>query len=161
MKHTMSVLVENKPGVLARVASLFARRGYNIDSLAVSTTEREDTSRMTVVAEGDEHTLEQITKQLYKLVDVIKVYDHTGESVVDRELALIKVGADGSTRSEIMQISDIFRAQIVDVGDEVLTIQCAGTEEKIDSLISLLGRFGVVELVRTGKVVMARGSQPT
>lgn len=157
----MSVLVENKPGVLARVAGLFARRGYNIDSLAVSVTERPDTSRMTVVAEGDEHTLEQISKQLYKLVDVIKVYDHTGESVVDRELALIKVRADGSARSEVMQISGIFRAQIVDVGDEMLTVQCAGTEQKIDSLIRLLDRFGVLELVRTGKVVLARGSQQT
>jgi acetolactate synthase-1/3 small subunit len=161
VKHTISVLVENKPGVLARVAGLFARRGFNIDSLAVSTTERADTSRMTVVAEGDERTLEQIVKQLYKLIDVIKVFDHTGEAVVDRELALIKVKADKTTRSEIMQIADIFRAQIVDVAESVLTVQCAGTEQKIDSLIRLLEGFGVLELVRTGKVVLARGAKPT
>ncbi len=161
MKHTISVLVENRPGVLARVASLFARRGYNIDSLAVSTTQQPDTSRMTVVTEGDEHTVEQIIKQLYKLIDVIKVYDHTGEEVVDRELALIKVKADGKTRSEVMQIADIFRAQIVDVSEDALTVQCAGTEQKINSLLGLLRGFGVLELVRTGKVVLARGSKAT
>lgn len=159
MKHTISVLVENRPGVLARVAGLFARRGYNIDSLAVSTTQQPDTSRMTVVTEGDEHAVEQITKQLYKLVDVIKVYDHLDEEVVDRELVLIKVKADGKTRSEVMQIADIFRAQIVDVSEGTLTVQCAGTEQKIDSLIRLLRGFGVLELVRTGKVVLTRGSK--
>jgi len=114
---------------------------------------------MTVVTEGDEHAVEQITKQLYKLVDVIKVYDHLDEEVVDRELALIKVKADGKTRSEVMQIADIFRAQIVDVSENTLTVQCAGTEQKIDSLIRLLRGFGVLELVRTGKVVLTRGSK--
>ncbi len=160
-KHTFSVLVENKPGVLARVAGLFARRGYNIDSLAVSPTEEETVSRMTIVAEGDATVLEQITKQLYKLIDVIKIFDHTGARVVERELCLVKVKADVHTRAEVIQICDIFRAQIVDFGEAALIIEVTGGSEKIDTLIGLLRPFGITELMRTGAIVLARGAAPT
>lgn len=161
MRHTISVLVENKPGVLARTASLFARRGFNIESLAVSTTEDASVSRMTVVVEGPEGVLEQIQKQLYKLIDVIKVSDHTNESVVERELALFKVNAEPKLRAEIMQIADIFRASIVDVGDRTFIIEATGDEEKVNALEKLLEQYGIQEMVRTGKVVLVRGSRTT
>jgi acetolactate synthase-1/3 small subunit len=161
MRHTISVLVENKPGVLARTASLFARRGFNIESLAVSTTEDASVSRMTVVVEGPEGVLEQIQKQLYKLIDVIKVSDHTNESVVERELALFKVNAEPKSRAEIMQIADIFRASIVDVGDKTFIIEATGDEEKVNALEKLLEQYGIQEMVRTGKVVLVRGSRTT
>jgi acetolactate synthase-1/3 small subunit len=161
MRHTISVLVENKPGVLARTASLFARRGFNIESLAVSTTEDASVSRMTVVVEGQEGVLEQIQKQLYKLIDVIKVSDHTNESVVERELALFKVNAEPKSRAEIMQIADIFRASIVDVGDKTFVIEATGDEEKVNALEKLLEQHGIQEMVRTGKVVLVRGSRTT
>jgi len=160
-KHTFSVLVENKPGVLARVSGLFARRGYNIDSLAVSPTEDDTVSRMTIVAMGDATVLEQITKQLYKLIDVIKIFDHTGTRVVERELCLLKVKAEVEKRSEIIQICNIFRAQIVDFGETTLVIEVTGGTEKIDTLVGLLRPFGIIELMRTGAIVLARGAQPT
>jgi len=157
MKHTISVLVNNRPGVLARTAGLFARRGFNIDSLAVSTTEDADTSRMTIVVEGPDAVLEQITKQLYKLLDVIKVLDHQDEPVVTRELALIKVKADAPTRAEIMQTVSIFRANIVDISEATFTIEVTGGADKIDAMISLLRSYGIKEMMRTGRIVLSRG----
>jgi acetolactate synthase-1/3 small subunit len=161
MRHTISVLVENQPGVLARCAGLFARRGFNIESLAVSTTEDAQTSRMTIVVEGPEWVLEQISKQLYKLRDVIKVLDHTGDVVVSRELALIKVKARAEDRTEIMQVATIFRANIVDIADDTLIVEATGSEEKISALENLLVKHGITEMVRTGKVVLVRGAKQT
>lgn len=157
--HTLSVLVENRPGVLARVAGLFARRGYNIESLAVSTTDDPKTSRMTIVVGGDDDTIEQITKQLNKLIDVIKVQDHTGEEVVERELALIKVDCELEQRPHVIQLVEIFRASIVDVGADTMTVEITGSSDKIDALIELLRPFGIREIVRTGKVILERGSK--
>ena len=162
MKHTISVLVENRPGVLARTAGLFSRRGFNIDSLAVSTTEDPDTSRMTIVVDGPASILEQISKQLYKLIDVIKVMDHTEDDVIARELALVKVhAADSTKRAEIMQIVDIFRAKIVDLADKTIIIEATGGCEKIDALERLLDGYGIKEMVRTGRVVLVRGTKTT
>ena len=157
MKHTISVLVENKPGVLARVSGLFARRGYNIESLAVGTTEDESISRMTIVAQGDDQVLEQITKQLYKLIDVIKVFDIPRDQAVERELVLIKVTCTTQTRPEIMQIVDIFRGRIIDVSDGAMTIDMTGEEIKVEGIQKLLKKFGIKELVRTGKIALQRG----
>ncbi|HJH31072.1 MAG TPA: acetolactate synthase small subunit [Methanosarcinaceae archaeon] len=157
MKHTLAVLVENKSGVLARVAVLFSRRGYNIDSLAVGVTEDPTISRMTIVVRGDDHVLEQVTKQLNKLIDVIKVTDISSDESVERELALIKVTADANTRSEIIQIVDIFRARIIDVAAKSMTIEVTGDEEKIVGIEQLLSSFGIKEMVRTGKVALTRG----
>jgi acetolactate synthase-1/3 small subunit len=157
MKHTISVLVNNRPGVLARTAGLFARRGFNIDSLAVSTTQNPDVSRMTIVVEGPDAVLEQISKQLYKLMDVIKVLDHQDEAVVTRELALVKVAAEPALRGEIMQTVNIFRANIVDVSEHTFTIEVTGSAEKIDALITLLGKHGIREMMRTGRIVLSRG----
>lgn len=161
MTHTISALVENKPGVLARCAGLFARRGFNIDSLAVSTTERPDISRMIITVSGDEQTLEQICKQLEKLVDVIAVLDHTEDATVERELCLCKVGAAKETRAEIIEICNIFRGDIVDVGNGTMIIQVTGDEEKIDAFVRIIGDYGIEELVRTGKILLVRGMQPT
>jgi len=161
MRHILAVLVENNPGVLTRVAGLFSRRGYNIDSLTVGRTESENISRMTIVVEGDDLVLEQVTKQLHKLIDVIKIHDITSEQYVDRELVLVKVGAEPTTRGEIMQIVDIFRARIVDIGRRTLIIECTGDENKIDAVIESLKPFGIKELVRTGKVAMLRGQKFT
>ncbi|MGI5921266.1 MAG: acetolactate synthase small subunit [Syntrophomonadaceae bacterium] len=158
-KHTLAVTVENKPGVLTRVATLFRRRGYNIDSLTVGTTECPDISRMTIVVEGDDHILEQVTKQLYKLIDVIKIVDITEERSVDRELVLVKVKADNSNRAEIVQIVDIFRARIVDIGRNSLIIEATGDTGKIDAIEDSLKPFGILELVRTGKIAMVRGTK--
>jgi acetolactate synthase I/III small subunit len=159
--HTISVLVDNKPGVLARVSGLFARRGFNIESLTVSITEDVTVSRMTIVVTGQETTLEQITRQLNKLVDVIKVYDHTGEELVEREIALIKVRTAAETRSEIMQIVDIFRANIVDVSESSMVIECTGRGQKVDAIEGLLEKFGIMEMVRTGKTALVRGERQT
>jgi len=156
-RHTLSVTVENKPGVLARVATLFRRRVYNIDSLTVGTSEDPSISRMTIVVEGDDKVIEQVTKQLYKLIDVIKIVDITYEKSVDRELALIKVKADNSVRADIVQIVDIFRARIVDIGRTTLIIEVTGDQGKIDAIEDSLKPFGIIELVRTGKVAMQRG----
>ncbi len=159
MKHTLGVLVENKPGVLTRVAGLFSRRGFNIESLAVGVTENPDISRMTIVVSGDDHVLEQVEKQLNKLIDVIRVSDIPLEASVNRELALIKVGVDSTTRAEVMQIVDIFRAKIVDVGTKSLIVEVTGDESKINAIEQLLRQFGVREMVRTGKVAMNRGAK--
>ena len=157
MRHTLSVMVVNHPGVLARVAGLFSRRGYNIDSLAVGKTEDPDISRMTIVVDAeDEITLEQITKQLYKLIDVIKINDITRVEMVERELVLIKVNATSNNRAEILQIVDIFRSKVVDVSEKAVTIEATGAQEKVEALIALLKPFGLKELVRTGKVAMVR-----
>lgn len=160
-RHTISVLVENRSGVLARVSGLFARRGFNIESLAVSETEDPNTSRMTIVVSGPAPTLEQISKQLYKLIDVIKVIDYTDSAVVERQLALIKVHCTKETRSEIMQITEIFRAQIVDMSPESLTVEVTGNERKIAAVRSLMEQFGIMEMVGTGSVVLVRGLQLT
>ena len=155
MKHTVSVLVQNKPGVLARTAGLFSRRGYNIESLTVGVTENEAVSRMTIVVTGDDTVVEQVTKQLNKLIEVIKVSDLTKESYVDRELVLIKVTADSSNRAEIMQIVNIFRARIVDVAPKSLIIEVTGDEGKLDALVGMLKQFGIKEIVRSGAVAIA------
>lgn len=157
MRHTLAVLVENNPGVLARVAGLFSRRGFNIDSLAVGRTDNPAVSRMTIVVEGDDRYLEQLNKQLHKLVDVIKISDITRDAYVDRELVLIKVSADAAKRAEIMQLVDIFRARIVDVGPKTLTIEATGNDGKITAFEDSLRPFGIKELVRTGKIAMLRG----
>lgn len=161
MRHTLSVLVENNPGVLARVAGLFSRRGFNIDSLAVGVTDNPDVSRMTIVVEGDDLVLEQVAKQLRKLIDVIKLSDITAEEYVDRELMLIKVNADPSIRGEIMQIVDIFRAHIVDIGRRTLLIEATGDEGKIKAIEQSLRPFGIREIARTGKIAVLRGAKGT
>ncbi len=157
MKHTISIWVENKFGVLARVAGLFSGRGFNIDSLAVGITQDPTVSRMTVVARGDEAVLAQITKQLKKLIDVIRVHDFSSIEAVERELVLVKVHSSAQTRSEIMQIADIFRARIVDVNHDDLVVEITGTEDKVLALLELLKPFGIKEMVRTGKIAIARG----
>jgi len=161
MRHTLAVLVENTPGVLARVAGLFSRRGFNIDSLAVGRTENPAVSRMTIVVEGSDRLLEQVTKQLNKLIDVIKIVDVTIDEYVDRELVLIKVNAEPSQRSEVVQIADIFRARIVDLGRRTLTLECTGNEGKINAFEESLRSYGIKELVRTGKIAMLRGLKYT
>lgn len=159
MKHTLAILVENKPGVLTRVAGLFSRRGFNIESLAVGVTENQDTSRITIVVSGDDNILEQVEKQLNKLIDIIRVSDIPPEDSVSRELALIKVGVDSTTRAEVMQIVDIFRAKIVDVGIKSLVVEVTGDESKINAIEQLLRQFGIKEMVRTGKIAMNRGAK--
>ncbi len=159
MKHTLAILVENKPGVLTRVAGLFSRRGFNIESLAVGVTENADTSRITIVVSGDDHVLEQVEKQLNKLIDVIRVSDVPPDESVSRELALIKVGVDSTTRAEVMQIVDVFRAKIVDVGIKSLVVEVTGDESKIKAMEQLLRQFGIKEMVRTGKIAMNRGAK--
>ena len=159
MQHTITVLVENKPGVLARVSGLFARRGFNIESLAVSITDDPSVSRMTIVVEGDDTVLQQITKQLNKLIDVIKVVDYQGIPIVQRELAMIKVNANASVRSEVMQIVDIFRAKIIDISDKTFTVEVTGSVEKINAIEELLKPYGIQELVRTGRIAMMRGAK--
>ena len=161
LRHTISVMVENRPGVLARVSGLFARRGFNIESLAVSRTEDPTASRMTIVVGGSDKVLSQINAQLYKLIDVIKVYDHTNDRIIERELGLIKVSATAESRPHIMQISSIFRASIVDVSEETMTIEITGSEEKLDSFQSLVESYGILEFVRTGKIALVRGPKIT
>jgi acetolactate synthase-1/3 small subunit len=156
MRHTISVLVENKFGVLTRVAGLFSGRGYNIDTLNVGPTHEPNTSRMTIVTRGDDATVRQIVKQLEKLVDVIAVQDFREGEYVDRELILVKVGVDQQTRAEVMQITDIFRAKIVDVQPKSLTIEITGNESKVEKFLELMNSFGIVELTRTGKVALPR-----
>jgi acetolactate synthase-1/3 small subunit len=156
MRHTISVLVENKFGVLTRVAGLFSGRGYNIDTLNVAPTQDPNTSRMTIVTRGDDATLEQIVKQLNKLVDVLKVQDFRDGEYVDRELVLAKVAVNSESRAEVMQITDIFRAKIVDVQPQSLTIEVTGDEGKVEKFIELMKTFGVLDLTRTGKVAMPR-----
>jgi acetolactate synthase-1/3 small subunit len=156
-KHILVALVNDKPGVLNRVASMLRRRGFNIESLAVGHTEREGISRMTIVVSGDPSTVEQARKQLDKVIDVIKLYDITEDSVVDRELALIKVKTTPATRNEIIQIVDIFRANIVDVAADSLIVEVTGDDDKLNSLFKLLSTFGIKEIARTGRLAMTRG----
>lgn len=159
MTHIISVIVHNKPGVLSRVSGLFSRRGYNIESLAVGETDNPELSRITIVVSGDEGILEQIQKQLYKLIDVIKVIDLPKETSVRRELVLVKVNSDKSSRAEIIQIADIFRGKIVDVGDTNLTIEITGEEGKVEAFVNMMAKFGIKELVRTGKIALHRGEK--
>lgn len=161
MKHTLSVLVENKPGVLTRVAGLFARRGFNIDSLVVAETKNPAVSRMTITVDEQDQPIEQVTKQLHKLINVLKITDLDPAGSVEREMLLIKVLADAQSRSEIMQIVEIFRAKIVDVSSDVLLVEMTGTREKVGAFMELLHPFGVVELMRTGRIAMGRGKKPT
>ncbi len=156
-QHTISVLVDNKPGVLARVASLFSRRGYNIESLAVSITDNPQVSRMTIVTIGDEAEVEQITKQLHKLIDVSKVQDFIGVPIVAREMALIKVNADVKDRPALMQLTEVFRGRIIDMSEKTFVVEITGGGDKIDQFESLVQPYGIRELVRTGRIAMARG----
>ena len=155
--HTLSVLVEDKPGVLARVASLFSRRGYNIQSLAVGATEQKDMSRMTIVVSVDESPLEQITKQLNKLINVIKIVEQDDDNSVSRELALIKVRADATTRSQVIEAVNLFRAKVVDVSTESLTIEATGTPAKLEAFLRVLEPYGIRELAQSGVVSLSRG----
>lgn len=161
MKHTLSVLVENKPGVLTRVSGLFARRGFNIDSLVVAETENPRVSRMTITVDEQDSPVEQVTKQLHKLINVLKITDLDPASSVERELLLVKVKADATTRPDIMQIVEIFGAKILDVSAEVMIIEMTGTREKVSALMELLAPYGIVELMRTGRVAMSRGKRAT
>jgi acetolactate synthase-1/3 small subunit len=156
MKHIISVLVQNKSGVLARVAGLFSGRGFNIDSLCVAETQDPTKSRMTIVAHGDDRVIEQVNKQLNKLIDVIKVKDFEGGEYVDRELLLVKVSVTSSTRPEVMQIVDIFRARIVSVNHNSLIVEVTGDESKVVAFLDLLQTFGIKEITRTGKIAMSR-----
>jgi acetolactate synthase I/III small subunit len=158
-KHTLSVLVENKPGVLARVSSLFSRRGFNIDSLAVGPTEHGDVSRMTIVVNVDELPLEQVTKQLNKLVNVLKVVELESEAAVQRELLLVKVKADQATRSHVLEIVQVFRAKVVDVAPDAVTVEVTGTADKLDAFIKVLEPYGIRELVQSGVVAVGRGAR--
>ncbi len=158
-QHTITVLVDNKPGVLARVSGLFARRGYNIESLSVSITDDPEVSRMTIVVIGDADILEQITKQLHKLVDVLKVYDYLDTPMLARELALVKVTAEPGQRTELLQLVEIFRGRVLDVGEKTLVIEVTGGSDKIDAFEKQLEPFGVRELVRTGRIAMMRGGR--
>ncbi|GGK70575.1 acetolactate synthase small subunit [Sphaerisporangium melleum] len=158
-RHTLSVLVENKPGVLARVAALFSRRGFNIDSLAVGPTEHDDVSRMTIVVNVAELPLEQVTKQLNKLVNVIKIVELDPAQSVQRELTLIKVRADTETRSNVLELVQLFRARCVDVATDAVTIEVTGTPDKLDAFIKVLEPFGIKELVQSGMVAIGRGAR--
>lgn len=158
MRHTISVLVNNQPGVLQRVSGLFGRRGFNIESITVGESEEIGLSRMVIVTTGDENTLEQISKQLYKLIDVIKVVDLSANPMVARELALIKVSAEPAMRPEILGIVETFRAAVVDIGPSSLIVQVVGDSDKIDAMVELLRPYGIRELSRTGATAMIRGS---
>lgn len=160
--HTISVLVENQPGVLARVAHVFARRGFNLESLAVSRTEDPTVSRMTIVVAGDDEAFAQIGKQIYKLIDVIKVIDHTRDDLVGRELALIKIRAENAAvRGELMQLVDVFRASLVDISETTVMIEVTGKTDKVDAMTRMLAKYEILELVRTGLIVLVRGEKQT
>jgi acetolactate synthase-1/3 small subunit len=158
-RHTISVLVENSPGVLARISSLFSRRGFNIESLAVGPTEQENTSRMTIVVNVEDSPLEQVTKQLNKLINVLKIVEMDAESSVQRELLLVKVSTDSNTRSQVLEIVQLFRARVVDVGRDAVVIEATGTAEKIEGLLAALNPYGIKEIVQSGLVAMARGGR--
>jgi acetolactate synthase-1/3 small subunit len=158
-RHTLSVLVENSPGVLARVASLFSRRGFNIESLAVGPTEIAHTSRMTIVVNVEDSPLEQVTKQLNKLINVLKIVELDSEASVQRELLLVKVHTDSETRSQVLEIVQLFRARVVDVAIDAIIVEATGTAEKIEALLTALAPFGVKELVQSGLVALARGGR--
>jgi len=158
VRHTLVALLEDKPGVLNRVVSLLRRRGFNIESLTVGHSEIRGISRLTLVVAGDDAVIEQVVKQLYKLIEVVKVVDLSDERTVERELALLKVNATASTRAELMQIVDIYRGKIIDLANDSVIVEMTGPEDKIDSLIDLVRRFGIKEIVRTGRVAMLRGA---
>jgi acetolactate synthase-1/3 small subunit len=158
-KHTLSVLVENKPGVLARVAALFSRRGFNIDSLAVGPTEHPDISRMTIAVNVEDLPLEQVTKQLNKLINVLKVVELDLDASVQRELLLVKVKADQTSRSQVLEVVQLFRAKVVDVAADAVTIEATGTADKLDAFIRVLEPFGIRELVQSGMVAVGRGAR--
>ncbi|MFJ8432541.1 acetolactate synthase small subunit [Kitasatospora sp. NPDC094019] len=158
-KHTLSVLVENKPGVLARIAALFSRRGFNIDSLAVGPTEHPDISRMTIVVNVEDLPLEQVTKQLNKLVNVIKIVELDQSAAIQRELVLVKVRADNETRSQIVEIVQLFRAKTVDVSPDAVTIEATGSSDKLEAMLRMLEPYGVKELVQSGLVAIGRGAR--
>ena len=160
-KHILSILVENKPGVLTRIAGLFARRGFNIDTLAVGPTDDERFSRITLTLDGAKHSIDQVTKQLHKLVNVLKIRDLEPEETLSRELALFKVSADGANRSEVMQICEIFRAKVVDVSRKALVVEVTGTTDKIEAFEELVRPFGLVEMMRTGEIAISRGRGET
>lgn len=157
MKHTIAILVENQPGVMSRVAGLFTRRGFNIESIAVGASEKSGISRMTIIAEGDQKVLEQITKQLNKLIDVIRVRDIPEPNIIERELVLVKVNTESlAVRAEIIQLVEIFKAKVVFVERNVITIEMSGDEEKVSGFLSLLEPFGIIEVVRTGRIAITR-----
>ena len=158
-RHTLSVLVENKPAVLVRIAGLFSRRGFNIDSLAVGPTEQEEISRMTIVVNCEEHPLEQVTKQLNKLINVLKIVELEQEQAVQRELLLIKVRADTESRSKVLETVQLFRAKVVDVALDAVTVEATGNRDKLDALIRVLEPFGIKELVQSGMVAVGRGGR--
>jgi acetolactate synthase-1/3 small subunit len=158
-KHTLSVLVENKPGVLVRIAGLFSRRNFNIDSLAVGPTEHEEISRMTIVVNCEEHPLEQVTKQLNKLVNVLKIVELEPGQAVQRELILIKVRADAETRSKVLETTEVFRARVVDVALDAVTVEATGSTDKLQALVRVLEPFGIKELVQSGMVAVGRGGR--
>src|SRR5690625_825536 len=157
-KHTISILVNDQPGVLQRVAGLFGRRGYNIDSITVGESEEQGLSRMVIVTTGDKQTVEQISKQLYKLIDVIKVVDLSENPMVDRELALLKVSADAEKRAEILSVVETFRAAVVDIGSTTMIVQVVGDSTKVDAMTELLRPYGIKEISRTGVTAMTRGA---
>ena len=157
MQHTLSVLVQNHAGVLSRVSGLFSRRGYNIESLAVGVTENEKISRMTIVVEGDNYVVEQVSKQLYKLVEVLKVSDITDEKYVGREMVLVTVSVEPSQRGEIIAITEIFKGRIVDLSRKTMMLELTGNEEKINAFVDALTTVGIKEMVRTGKIALVRG----
>lgn len=159
MRHVISLLVENKVGVLARITSLISGRGFNIDSLAVGESENPALSQMTIVVRGDNAVVEQVRKQLGKLIDIIKVVDFTNEEFVERDLMMVKVNCPIGKRGEIIEIVDIFRGKIVDVGQKDLIIEIAGTEDKLEAMLSLLKPYGIKELVQTGSIAIARGAK--
>jgi len=160
-RHVLSLLVENRPGVLARIAGLFARRGFNIDSLAVGPTDDSSISRITLTVDGATHPIDQVTKQLHKLVNVIKIRDLEPEEAVTRELALFKITADGDSRGQIMEYAEIFRGKIVDVSKRSLTVEVTGTDDKIEAFERMCRPFGLVEMVRTGEIAVSRGRSAT
>jgi acetolactate synthase I/III small subunit len=160
-KHILSILVENKPGVLTRIAGLFARRGFNIDTLAVGPTDDERVSRITLTLDGALHSIDQVTKQLHKLVNVLKIRDLEPEETLARELALFKIATDGAARSEVMQICEIFRARVVDVTKRSVVVEVTGTDDKIEAFESLVRPFGLIEMARTGEIAISRGRSET
>jgi acetolactate synthase-1/3 small subunit len=160
-KHVLSILVENKPGVLTRISGLFARRGFNIDTLAVGPTDDPDVSRITLTLDGAMHPIDQVTKQLHKLINVLKIRDLEPDDTVARELALFKIAADGGARAEVMQMCEIFRGKVVDVTKRSLTVELTGTADKIEAFERIVRPFGLIEMVRTGEVAIARGRGET
>jgi acetolactate synthase-1/3 small subunit len=160
-KHILSILVENKPGVLARVAGLFARRGFNIGTLAVGPTDDPTLSRITLTVDGALHPIDQVTKQLHKLVHVIKIRDLEPEETVARELALFKISTDGETRGQVMQFADIFRGKVIDVSKRSMTIEITGIDDKIEAFEQLIRPFGLIEMIRTGEIAISRGRSAT